>query len=313
MPSWKKLIISGSDAALSSLVLTTGSLALNVTGGRTRLSSSVDITGSVNIRNGNLVVSGSLNTSTQALIYNGQTVVNWGGSQLVTSTGQQTVDWESRVLTITSAANPTLNWGSSTLVIGATTQSLDWGQRKLLADAASTVSEWSNTLITNAGSPSTYQWRRNSTYPFSVGYDLQTWNTESLDEDNFITTAGKININLEPSNPTPVINALSNYGNNVNLIEKSFIKIDYVITDVDPISSAPSWLRVGYLEIYSDRINTPTLAYSSSIKTDFGTVPDISYSNSDTQENWTTRTEIYFINNGEESQNIYLKYNIWAM
>jgi hypothetical protein len=311
MPSWKKLIISGSDAALSSLVLTTGSLALNVNG-RTRLSSSVDITGSVNIRNGNLVVSGSLNTSTQALIYNGQTVVNWGGSQLVTSTGQQTVDWESRVLTI-SAANPTLNWGSSTLVIGATTQSLDWGQRKLLADAASTVSEWSNTLITNAGSPSTYQWRRNSTYPFSVGYDLQTWNTESLDEDNFITTAGKININLEPSNPTPVINALSNYGNNVNLIEKSFIKIDYVITDVDPIGNVPSWLRVGYLEIYSDRINTPTLAYSSSIKTDFGTVPDISYSNSDTQENWTTRTEIYFINNGEESQNIYLKYNIWAM
>jgi hypothetical protein len=312
MPSWKKLIISGSDAALTSLVLTTGSLALNVNGGRTRLSSSVDITGSVNIRNGNLVVSGSLDTSNQYLINNGQPVLNWGGSQLLTSTGQQTVDWESRVLTIASAADPTLNWGSSTLVIGATTQSLDWSQRKLLADAASPVSEWSNTLITNAGSPSTYQWRRNSTYPFSVGYDLQTYDTESL-EDNFITTAGKININLEPGTPTPVINALSNYDNIVNLIEKSFIKIDYVITDVDPISGEPAWLRVGYLEIYSDRINTPTLAYSSSIKTDFGTVPDISYSNIDTQENWTTNTEIYFINNGEESQNIRLKYNIWAM
>jgi hypothetical protein len=293
MPSWKKLIISGSDVALSSLVLTTGSLALNVNG-RTRLSSSVDITGSVNIRNGNLVVSGSLDTGNRFLINSGQPVLNWGGSQLLTSTGQQTVNWQSLVLTITNA-----------------TQSLDWGQRKLFADTVSTVSEWSNTLITNAGSPSTYQWRRNSTYPFSVGYDLQTWDTESL-EDNFITTAGKISINLQPGG-TPVINALSNYGNNVNLIEKSFIKIDYVITDVDPISGAPAWLRVGYLEIYSDRINDPTLAYSSSIKTDFGTVPDISYSNSDTQENWTTSTEIYFNNNGEESQNIYLKYNIWAM
>jgi hypothetical protein len=313
MPSWKKLIISGSDAALTSLVLTTGSLALNVTGGRTRLSSSVDITGSVNVRgDGNLVLSGSLDAGNRALIRNSRTVLNWAGSQLLTTTGQQTVDWESRVLTITSA-NPTLNWGSSTLVIGATTQSLDWSQRKLLADAASTVSEWSNTLITNAGSPSTYQWRRNSTYPFSVGYDLQTWDTESLDEDNFITTAGKINITLEPSTPAPVINALSNYGNIVNLIEKSFIKIDYVITDVDPIGSDPSWLRVGYLEIYSDRTSTPVLAYSSSIKTDFGPVPDISYSNSGTQENWSTNTEIYFINNGEESQNIRLKYNIWAM
>ncbi|MFY7730677.1 MAG: hypothetical protein ACOVRN_14240, partial [Flavobacterium sp.] len=112
---------------------------------------------------------------------------------------------------------------------------------------------------------------------------------------------------------TPVINALTMYGSNVNLTEKSLIKIDYILSDTDPITSSPSWLRVGYLEIYSDRTNSPTLAYSSSIKTDFGTVPDISYSNSDTQGNWTTSTEIYFINNGEESQNIRLKYNIWAM
>lgn len=312
MPSWKKLITSGSDAALSSLTLTTGSLALDVRGGVTRLSGSTTVTGSVNIRNGSLIVSNSLDTANRALIQNnGQTVVNWAGGQLLKFDGTQTVDWEYSVLTV-GAANPKLNWGSSLLQIGSLTSSLDWGQRKLLADAASTVSEWSNNIITNAGSPSTYQWRRNSTYPFSVGYDLETFNTISL-EDNIITTAGKININLEPETPVPVINAMSNYGNNINLIEKSYMKIDYVISDTDPISTPPSWLRVGYLEIFSNRINSPTLAYSSSIKTDFGTVPDIIYSNTDTEANWTNNTEIYLVNNDGESQNIILKYNIWAM
>jgi hypothetical protein len=171
---------------------------------------------------------------------------------------------------------------------------LNWGQRVLIADATSIVSEWSHTLRTNVGSPSTYQWRRNSTYPFSVGYDLNTL-IPSHFEDNIITSAGKININLEPETPVAVINATSNYGNNINLIEKSYMKIDYVISDTDPISTPPTWLRVGYLEIFSDRINSPTLAYSSSIKTDFGTVPDITYSDTSTQDNWTNNTEIYLV------------------
>jgi hypothetical protein len=66
MPSWKKLIISGSDAALTSLVLTTGSLALNVNG-RTRLSSSVDITGSLSV-SGAFFVENNINTTNRALI-----------------------------------------------------------------------------------------------------------------------------------------------------------------------------------------------------------------------------------------------------
>lgn len=312
MPSWKKLITSGSDAALSSLTLTTGSLALDVRGGVTRLSGSTTITGSVNIRSGALIVSNSLDTANRALIRsNGQVGVNWDGGQLLTSNGTQTVYWDGYELTV-GASNPRLNWGSSLLQIDIFSSSLNWSQRTLIADAASIVSEWSNTLRTNVGSPSTYQWRRKSTYPFSVGYDLNTFDTESV-EDNIITSAGKININLEPGTPAPVINAMSNYGNNINLIEKSYMKIDYVISDTDPISTPPSWLRVGYLEIFSDRINSPTLAYSSSIKTDFGTVPDIAYSNTDTENNWTNHTEIYLVNNEAEAQNIFLKYNIWAM
>ena len=48
MPSWKKLITSGSDAALSSLTLTTGSLALDVRGGSVTVSGSFIVTGSIN-------------------------------------------------------------------------------------------------------------------------------------------------------------------------------------------------------------------------------------------------------------------------
>ena len=282
MPSWKKLITSGSDAALSSLTLTTGSLALDVRGGVTRLSGSTTVTGSVNIRSGALIVSNSLDTSAWALIAsNGQTVVDWG---------------------------------SSLLKVNNLTPSLDWVQRVLIADDGSKVSEWSHDGITNAGRPSTYQWRRSPDYPFSVGYDLSTFDTESL-EDNIITTAGKYNDTILKQTSTPVINAKSSYSNNINLIEKSYMKIDYVISDTDPITTPPSWLRVGYLEIFSDRINSPTLAYSSSIKTEFGTVPDILYDHTETSTNWTagTATQIYFINNTGDEQFIRIKYNIWAM
>jgi hypothetical protein len=58
-----------------------------------------------------------------------------------------------------------------------------------------------------------------------------------------------------------------------------------------------------------------SLAYSSSIKTDFGTVPDISYDHTETSNNWTAgdATQIYFTNNTEDEQPIHIKYNIWAM
>jgi len=176
MPSWKKLIISGSDAALSSLVLTTGSLALNVTGGRTRLSSSVDITGSVDIRDGFLYVQNSLDTDArvaydstgyQSINYQSRMLKDGAGGSSVSYGGPLTlykhalmydvnVDQEGDIITIANSAHVTLEKPTSLLIDLTQYEPFSGTSTQLY----NTYYQYTYTMAYPIGAPTSLTWQR---------------------------------------------------------------------------------------------------------------------------------------------------------
>lgn len=296
-------------------------------------------TQSLNSKTGSFITTGS-STSTQSIT--GSLIVSGSGLRVtgsITNTGhiiaaskidtvngylyddsvtpQLTIDWHSKQL-LQTAATRTVDWGQGVLynvLTGDSYYSIDWQNKILYAESNNKILDWSTDNSSYAGKPSTYTWRRDSTYPFSMAYDVRMGvDTESF-EDTVVTTAGKWNIpEMNSGTAIPLLNAGSTYGHTVDLTSKTIIKIDYWLSDVEiKPGNTPTWIRIGNLEIYND--HNGTLNYSSSIKTDFGAVLDVTYSNTETQTHWTdsNKSEIYFTNNEPDPILVYLKYNIWAM
>ena len=142
MPNWRKVIVSGSDATLTSV---TASAGLIVTGSA-RITGSLDVMGSLVVKQN--ATTGSLDTRDRILyddrnrktfdwnnrllydtqvplvqsadwnnrvLYsnNGEYSVNWDSRYLYNSTGDVSVDWENKALT-NNLGNPTLDWNVET-------------------------------------------------------------------------------------------------------------------------------------------------------------------------------------------------------
>jgi hypothetical protein len=126
MPSWKKVITSGSDAILNSVIAT-----------------------------------GSLNTIERELIYNDQTVLDWDLHQLAAD-GVVSVEWDDRQLLTNSAglsidwqnfglynhqANLTVNYDEGILYDTVTSESVLWYGRQLLNELGTASFSWSGSNI----------------------------------------------------------------------------------------------------------------------------------------------------------------------
>ena len=99
MPSWKKVITSGSDAVLNSVIAT-----------------------------------GSLNTINRELIYNNQTVLDWDLHQLAAN-GVISVEWDDRTL-YDKSAEVSIDWDRRQLKGLDVNVMLDWSGSALLASAS---------------------------------------------------------------------------------------------------------------------------------------------------------------------------------
>ena len=124
MPNWKKVIVSGSDATLNSLVVSNG----------------ITITGSLLVRTTNAP---SIDSSNRVLYS--------------TSTSSS-VDWESRALydgnPIGSGNNLSMTWSNRRLFDTTGVLAANWATRTLLNSSGTTILDWSGTSGTFTGTSS---------------------------------------------------------------------------------------------------------------------------------------------------------------
>tara|TARA_R110000868_G_scaffold107649_4_gene294464 strand:- start:7029 stop:7970 length:942 start_codon:yes stop_codon:yes gene_type:complete len=154
MPNWKKVIVSGSDAALTSV---TASAGLIVTGSA-RITGSLGITGSLVVNQN--ATTGSLNTSNRTSLDNSnKTSIDWGSRLLYDSQTPPTMSafWDSRILYSNNGLD-SVNWADRYLYDAAGYLSVDWGHRILANENGDPALDWN--AITNGYAIGSYYYYR---------------------------------------------------------------------------------------------------------------------------------------------------------
>jgi hypothetical protein len=191
MPSWRKVITSGSNASLSSLYAPsiTGSLqgtasyattalsasyAPNTTFpyvGNARISGSLGITGSFEATSslGLLRICGhkdnagapSIKFANRLLVDSANNdAVDWENRRALDSTAVHSILWDSRLLKIggTPAAF-TVNWGSGILRDLSSVNSVDWDTRYIYDTSGNTSIDWENRTAYDSAASASINWR----------------------------------------------------------------------------------------------------------------------------------------------------------
>ena len=138
MPNWKKVIVSGSDAVLTSVIATGG---LIVTGSA-RITGSLGITGSLVVKQNS--ATGSLNTSNRTL---------------QDDRNKNTIDWNNRLL-YDSQTPPTISafWDSRILYSLTGVESVKWDNRYLTDTSANISVDWESRILTNENADPALNW-----------------------------------------------------------------------------------------------------------------------------------------------------------
>ena len=223
MPSWKKVITSGSDASLNSLNVTsgvTGSLLGTASYATQALSASYALTASYAPGGGNAFpytgdaqISGSLGVTGSFSVLDSIDSANKiliGSGPLPGST-EDSVNWDGRML-FDSNGNFSVRWGAvRTLFDSSTVSSLDWGSRIIYDSNASHSIDWQNRQLKNSSGNEILNWNSGIVITGSLRGQVSTLsisgNTASVNmsENNFftLTLPNGTSTNISPTNINP--------------------------------------------------------------------------------------------------------------
>jgi hypothetical protein len=163
MPNWKKVIVSGSDATLSSVIATTGftgSLLGTASYATQALSASYapSVAGATFPYTGSAIISGSLEMTGSLFVQDfGKTNIDSSTRQLY-DTGPVmppgapsvvSVDWASRTLN-DRFANTSIDWGQRVGYDNTTAQSVNWDSRQLSSPNSNVALDWADNTILNS-------------------------------------------------------------------------------------------------------------------------------------------------------------------
>lgn len=164
MPNWKKVIVSGSDATLTSVTATagfTGSLQGTASFATNALSASYApgggaafpyygsavITGSLGVT-GSFSVLDSIDSANKILIGSGplpgstEDSVNWDGRTLFDSNGNFSVRWGAIRTMYDSSAVSSVDWQNRITIDTGTKTSIDWENRQLKDSSGNEILNW---------------------------------------------------------------------------------------------------------------------------------------------------------------------------
>jgi hypothetical protein len=149
MPSWKKVITSGSDAILNSVIAT-----------------------------------GSLNTINRELIYNGQTVLDWDLHQLAAN-GVPSVEWDARQL-FSSDASVAADWANRLLTYDNGNTAVYWNTGELVTNNDEVTLNWLNRYLRDDAGIEAVNWEHKSLNAFNGATSKTSinWASRSLYNEN---------------------------------------------------------------------------------------------------------------------------------
>jgi len=195
MPSWKKVITSGSNAVLNSVTATTGftgSLLGTASYATQALSASYAPGGGNPFPyNGNAQISGSLGVTGSFAVQTYDSFISnaYVNAIQITDTyrtiydifGNTSIDAGGRILTDMNAL-PSANWMARTLFDSSPSPSINWGFRYLYNSSGSISLNWASKIAYDTSTSSSIKWDIRQLWdadPFALGY-----NTASLDWAN---------------------------------------------------------------------------------------------------------------------------------
>jgi len=161
MPNWKKVIVSGSDATLSSVIATTGftgSLQGTASYALDALSASYAPSLPTFPYTGSAIISGSLTVTGSLFVQDfGKTNIDSSTRQLYdagpvmppNAPSVLSIDWGSRTLN-DRFANASVDWGQRAAYDNTTVQSINWDSRQLTSPNSNVALDWADNTILNS-------------------------------------------------------------------------------------------------------------------------------------------------------------------